>query len=557
MTATYDSLLNKALNWGKTAVSDSWLTTSDISILKDLQTRSPASLFEADHHRPLIAAFFGGTGVGKSSLLNRLAGQAIARTGVERPTSREVSLYLHESIQLKKLSDYFPLDRVHVSKHHNEEMRQVVWIDMPDFDSVELDNRTLVLEWLPHIDVLIYVVSPERYRDDKGWRLIQTYGCEHAWIFIINQWDRADPAQYDDFSRLLAAGGFDNPIILRTNCRDVVNQQSKDDFDRLQHNLQQMADQHILRQLELRTESIRLEHLHEALAKCLEKIGGENNSPGVAGEWTEIWETVAPELEKGLEWSGSSLAKNFVRLNVTRQIETNDQSSGDNIDNSATTNEMALSLWDSWSQNQLEDAFDQLIVESGNKGIPPQPLKHELDIFRKKAGKIVINSGQNGLRLALANPGNRFQHISLKVLNILSAVLPLAAISWTTYEVVIRYYKGEVENQPFLGSDFAIHSLLLIGLSWLLPFFAAQKIRPDTELAAIKGIRQGLNNGLVLVGQEVAEIIEKTDKKRINLLHEGQQLCLEIEHKSNRNLSQPEVSGLLARILPKKSGLKS
>jgi hypothetical protein len=109
-----------------------------------------------------------------------------------------------------------------------------------------------------------------------------------------------------------------------------------------------------------------------------------------------------------------------------------------------------------------------------------------------------------------------------------------------------------VENQPFLGSDFAIHSLLLIGLSWLLPFFTAQKIRPDTEEAAIKGIRQGLNNGLDLVGHEVAEIIEKTDKKRINLLHEGQQMCREIKQKSNTSQNQPEVSGLLARILPKK-----
>ena len=47
---------------------------------------------------------------------------------------------------------------------------------MPDFDSIDQNNRHLVLEWLPHIDVLIYVVSPERYRDEKAWRLLFAEG---------------------------------------------------------------------------------------------------------------------------------------------------------------------------------------------------------------------------------------------------------------------------------------------------------------------------------------------------------------------------------------------
>ena len=41
----------------------------------------PSDLF-SNAERPLVVGLFGGTGVGKSSLLNRLADAEIARTGV-------------------------------------------------------------------------------------------------------------------------------------------------------------------------------------------------------------------------------------------------------------------------------------------------------------------------------------------------------------------------------------------------------------------------------------------------------------------------------------------
>ena len=73
---------------------------------------------------------------------------------------------------------------------------------MPDFDSTEQSNKQLVLQWLPHIDVLIYVVSPERYKDEKAWRLLLAEGARHAWLFVINQWDK----------------GADNMKTLNINC---------------------------------------------------------------------------------------------------------------------------------------------------------------------------------------------------------------------------------------------------------------------------------------------------------------------------------------------------
>ena len=286
MQISFDHLLHRAQTWAKQLIVEQWLTPYEIQPLLDLQNRTPASLFEAGVHRPLVAAFFGGTGVGKSTLLNRLAGQAIARTGVERPTSREISLYLHESIELRHLQKNFPIDRVRMAYHQNDSRRQVLWIDMPDIDSIEQEHREWVLEWLPHIDVLIYVVNPERYRDDKGWRLLQAYGCEHAWLFVINQWDRGHTAQYEDFSKLLSKAGFKDPIILCTDSREAEAVRKPDDFEQLKGFLQDMADRHVMNQLEIRAETFRLETLQVALHYCLDKLGGPEGYESLPSVWS-------------------------------------------------------------------------------------------------------------------------------------------------------------------------------------------------------------------------------------------------------------------------------
>ena len=101
MAYDYSNLLAQAQHWAEAAISEGQISHAQAQDLLALDARSTDSLFVSDlanGAKPLIVAFMGGTGVGKSSLLNRLAGQAIAKAGVERPTSREVTLYHHQSL---------------------------------------------------------------------------------------------------------------------------------------------------------------------------------------------------------------------------------------------------------------------------------------------------------------------------------------------------------------------------------------------------------------------------------------------------------------------------
>jgi hypothetical protein len=137
-----------------------------------------------------------------------------------------------------------------------------------------------------------------------------------------------------------------------------------------------------------------------------------------------------------------------------------------------------------------------------------------LDQWPAETGKQVLSRAQLMLRQALAQPGNGLQRASLKVMGLLAVVLPLAALSWASYQVVKGYYDSATDHLGYLGTDFAVHSLLLVGLSWLLPWFAYRQLRPSVERSALKGLRSGVTSGLAAIGEQVSAGFVAADEAR-------------------------------------------
>jgi len=495
-------VLLQARRWALEAEADGWLPAAAVAPLLELGERSPASLFDAGSHRPLVAAFFGGTGVGKSSLLNRLAGEAIARVGVERPTSREISLYHHESWHLRQLPAAFPVERVRVARHRDPQRRQLLWIDMPDIDSTATANRDLVLSWLPHIDLLIYVVSPERYRDDKGWRLLRDQGGSHAWLFVINQWDRSEPEQLEDFRALLRQGGFADPILFRTCCRASADAAEADDFARLEELIESLTEQHIVDQLERRAALRKAQELAVVLGGLLQRLGSAAAWGGLDRGWDEVFAVTRKTLEQGLEWPIQEVARSYVRSEANPLQKSADLARSD----SAAAAPSPSLLWDDWAEMQLADAIDRMLLEAD---APLAKLRGAFDGCRARAGRILHSQAQLQLRQALANPGNGFHRLLLRLTGIAAVLLPLSAIGWVSWLAVSSYYASAASHSGFLGVDFAIHSALLVTLAWLLPHFLNLRLRPSTERVAAAGLRRGIDVGLDLIGAEVADAIDQ------------------------------------------------
>ena len=159
------------------------------------------------------------------------------------------------------------------------------------------------------------------------------------------------------------------------------------------------------------------------------------------------------------------------------------------------------------------DALDEFVINADQLGIPVNPLKKQLSTLREKAPKIVQAQSELAARQALANPGNALHRGFLKFMRLCEIILPLAAICWVGYQVFIGYYTSNMTEVAYLGVDFAIHSSLLIAITWLTPFFILKKLKPSLEKSALRGLNKGMNNAINMIDGEVSQGIENFGKQ--------------------------------------------
>ena len=138
----------------------------------------------------LTIGLLGGTGVGKSTLMNALAGAEIASASHRRPHTDRVLIYSHEETGSWVPSlpgENLPWALV---PHRSEAMRQVLLCDLPDFDSLLGEHRERVIQFLEHLDLLVWVTSPEKYGDGRFYEfLAQVPKAENNFIFVLNKTD--------------------------------------------------------------------------------------------------------------------------------------------------------------------------------------------------------------------------------------------------------------------------------------------------------------------------------------------------------------------------------
>jgi GTP-binding protein EngB required for normal cell division len=112
-----------------------------------------------------VVAFIGGTGVGKSTLLNALAGEEVSPAGARRPTTGAPVAW----VAADALGDVRPLlARLGVDlrrTHARTDLNRIVILDLPDMDSLEAGHRAVVESMLPKIDVVAWVTDLEKYAD--------------------------------------------------------------------------------------------------------------------------------------------------------------------------------------------------------------------------------------------------------------------------------------------------------------------------------------------------------------------------------------------------------
>jgi hypothetical protein len=112
-----------------------------------------------------VVALVGGTGVGKSTLLNALAGAPVSPAGARRPTTGAPIAWVPSgrSAAVRPLLDRLGIDRP--ALHDAADLDRLVVLDLPDLDSIEPSHVATVEALLPRLDVVAWVTDPEKYAD--------------------------------------------------------------------------------------------------------------------------------------------------------------------------------------------------------------------------------------------------------------------------------------------------------------------------------------------------------------------------------------------------------
>jgi GTP-binding protein EngB required for normal cell division len=164
-----------------------------------------------------VVALAGATGSGKSSIFNALSGTTLATVGVRRPTTAHAMACSWGDESAEDLLDWLQIPRRHVLETDpamDAALDGLVLLDLPDHDSTELDHRMEVDRLVQLVDMLIWVVDPQKYADAAIHDRYLKPLSQHAdvMMIILNQIDKLTAKQraqcLSDLRRLLDSEGL-------------------------------------------------------------------------------------------------------------------------------------------------------------------------------------------------------------------------------------------------------------------------------------------------------------------------------------------------------------
>lgn len=142
-----------------------------------------------------VVAVIGGTGVGKSTLVNALCGlDGTVAEGISRPTTRAIAAVARSSGDADVLVAHFAPGELTVLADSRFRFRDVVLVDTPDTDSAECSAWSELLDRvLRRADVLLCVfdaMDPKRKDNlDRLAREVSKFPAKHVFL-VLNRCDR-------------------------------------------------------------------------------------------------------------------------------------------------------------------------------------------------------------------------------------------------------------------------------------------------------------------------------------------------------------------------------
>jgi GTP-binding protein EngB required for normal cell division len=176
-----------------------------------------------------VVALAGGTGSGKSTLFNALAGANFSPAGVTRPTTKHSHACVWGMEGAAPLLDWLGVQRRHryarasALDEGEASLTGMLLLDLPDHDSVVTGSAALVDRLVKLADMLVWVLDPLKYADASVHRryLVPLAGHAAVTTVVLNQVDTLPPDQAadceSDLRRLLDAEGLTETQVVVTS----------------------------------------------------------------------------------------------------------------------------------------------------------------------------------------------------------------------------------------------------------------------------------------------------------------------------------------------------
>jgi hypothetical protein len=176
---------------------------------EDAPVLSPESLSYAD--RPFyLVGLIGGKDVGKSMLVNALAGRNISASSAYGPGTESVVAYAHvtQETVLRELLEREVPGQFRIVTHERPNLKRQILLDLPDIDSHFAEHVAVTRKMLRHMLFPIWLVSVEKYADQQPQQMLKKVAAGNAptnFIFCLNKIDQLaklkgvdQPAQTED-----------------------------------------------------------------------------------------------------------------------------------------------------------------------------------------------------------------------------------------------------------------------------------------------------------------------------------------------------------------------
>ena len=137
-----------------------------------------------------FVGLIGGKDVGKTSLVNAIAGQTIAEPTGHGEGTRFVTAYAHRDV-IEEVRGR--AGDITVVPHEVDELRRQVLLDLPDIDSKYADHIALTRSMLRHMLYPVWVQSVEKYADARPQELLRQVAAGNDpanFVFVLNKCDQ-------------------------------------------------------------------------------------------------------------------------------------------------------------------------------------------------------------------------------------------------------------------------------------------------------------------------------------------------------------------------------